>query len=374
MKRLLNYVLLALPALSFLYACATKSSSAGEGMILKDAFKNKFHIGAALNTAQITGQDTAGIRILEQQFNSIVAENCMKSMHIHPEENRYDFTLPDQFVALGEKNGMFIIGHALMWHSQLAPWFCVDENGDNVTGEVLKERMKNHISTIVGRYKGRVNGWDVVNEAILDNGDWRQSKFYEILGEEFIALAFRYAHEADPHAELYYNDYNEWHPGKRQAIVNMVKSLKEKGIRIDGVGMQGHVGMDYPSFEEYEASIIAYAEAGARVMITEFDLSVLPLPDKNVGADVSAGFEYKREMNPYEDGLPAEKMEEWSNRMNDFFKLFVKHQDKITRVTFWGIADGDSWKNNWPIHGRTDYPLLFDRNHKQKELGKSVNN
>lgn len=371
MKRLLKNVFFAVSALPLLLACSTKSSSKGEVATLKDALKDKFYIGAALNAAQISQQDTAGIRILEEQFNSIVAENCMKSMHIHPEENRYDFTLPDQFVALGEKNRMFIVGHALMWHSQLSSWFCVDDKGNNVSAEVLKKRMKDHISTIVGRYKGRVHGWDVVNEAILDNGDWRRSKFYEILGEEFIALAFQYAHEADPKAELYYNDYNEWHPGKRRTIVEMVKSFKERGIRIDGVGMQGHMGMEYPTLEEYEESILAYAEAGVHAMITEFDMSVLPLPDRNVGAEVSASFEYKKEMNPYQEGLPDEKMQEWVSRMNDFFQLFLKHHDKITRVTMWGIADGDSWKNNWPVRGRTDYPLLFDRNHRGKlKIGK----
>lgn len=366
MKKLLNYTLLALFACSFLNACTTNSKESD--ISLKDALKDKFYIGAALNADQINGKDTAGIRVLEQQFNSIVAENCMKSMYIHPEPDRYDFTLPDQFVALGERNHMFIIGHTLIWHSQLPDWFLVDEAGKDVTAEVLKERMKEHIQTIVGRYKGRIQGWDVVNEAIMDNGDWRQSKFYEILGEEFIALAFQYAHEADPDAELYYNDYNEWHPGKRDAIVKMVNSFKERGIRIDGIGMQGHVGMDYPDMAEYEKSIIAFSETGVKLMVTELDLSILPLPDKNIGAEVSASFEYKQEMNPYADGLPADKAEAWTNRMQSFWELFLKHHDKISRVTMWGIADGDSWRNDWPVEGRTDYPLLFDRNHSPKSL------
>jgi endo-1,4-beta-xylanase len=328
--------------------------------------KDKFHIGAALNEALITGQDTAGIRVLRQHFNAIVAENCMKSMFIHPEEDRYDFTLPDRFVALGEKNNMWITGHTLIWHSQLAPWFCVDEAGNNVTPETLKQRMKAHISTIVGRYKGRIKGWDVVNEAILDNGDLRPSKFYDILGEEFLPLAFQYAHEADPEAELYYNDYNEWLPAKRDAIVKLVKSLKEKGIRIDAIGMQGHVDMEYPTISEYEASILAFAGAGVKVMITELDLSILPMPDRSVGADVSASFAYRKEINPYKDGVPAGKMQEWTSRMGDFFGLFLKHRDKVTRVTTWGISDRDSWKNDFPVPGRTDYPLLFDRNYRVK--------
>lgn len=359
----------ALAAGFFLSSCTAPQQKAHT---LKSALEGKFVIGAALNEAQINGQDTAGIRVLEQQFSSIVAENCMKSMHIHPEEGTYDFTLPDQFVELGERNNMFIIGHTLLWHSQLSSWFCVDEKGNNVTPEVLKERMKAHISTIVGRYKGRIQGWDVVNEAILDNGDYRNSQFYQILGEEFIPLAFQYAHEADPDAELYYNDYNEWHPGKRETIVKMVKSFKERGIRIDAVGMQGHIGMDYPEIEEYEKSLLAFSDAGVKVMVTELDLTILPMPDRNIGAEVAANFEYKKEINPYEDGLPADKAQEWNDRMGEFFKLFIKHHDKISRVTMWGIADGDSWRNGWPVPGRTDYPLLFDRDHQPKAVVNTI--
>lgn len=354
---------------ALLAGCTQKETSQPT---LKDALKGQFYIGAALNESLITGRDTAGVCVLEQQFSSIVAENCMKSMHIHPEENRYDFMLPDQFVALGEKNKMWVIGHALIWHSQLSSWFCVDEKGNNVSPEVLKQRMKDHILTIVGRYKGRVNGWDVVNEAILDNGEMRDSKFHRILGDEFVELAFQYAHEADPDAELYYNDYNEWHPGKLDALVKMIRNFKEKGIRIDGIGMQGHIGMDYPSIREYEEAILAYANEGVKVMITELDMSILPMPDRNVGAEISASFEYKKEINPYVDGVPAEKMQEWTNRFGEYFKLFLKHQDKISRVTMWGISDKDSWKNNFPVRGRTDYPLLFDRNYQPKPIVNTI--
>jgi endo-1,4-beta-xylanase len=366
MKRQIGYMFLVLTALPLWYACSAGPSS--KPASLKEALKDKFHIGAALNEALITGRDTAGLRVLGQQFSAIVPENCMKSMLIHPEEGRYDFTLPDRFVALGQEHGMWITGHTLIWHSQLSPWFCTDAEGNNVTPEVLKQRMKEHIHTIVGRYKGRIKGWDVVNEAILDNGDWRRSKFYEILGEEFLPLAFHYAHEVDPDAELYYNDYNEWHPGKRDAIVKMIRSLKEAGIRIDAIGMQGHLDMEHPTIDEYEQSILAFAQAGVKVMITELDLSILPMPGRNVGAEVSTSFAYRQEINPYENGVPADKMQEWTNRMADFFGLFLKHRDKVTRVTTWGIADGHSWKNDFPVHGRTDYPLLFDRDYQPKAV------
>lgn len=335
---------------------------------LKDAFDGKFYIGTALNTPQILGNDTASIRVIKAHFNSITAENVMKSEVIHPKENEFNFDLSDKFVEFGEKNGMKIIGHTLIWHSQLSWWFCVDENGNDVSADELKERMKNHIQTIVGRYKGRVKGWDVVNEAIEDNGSWRQSKFYKILGEDFVRLAFEYAHEADPDAELYYNDYSMANSGRRQGVIRMVKKLQEQGIKIDGIGMQGHFNMDYPSIDEFEKSLIAFADLGVKVMITEMDLSVLPTPRRDVGANVSSTFEYQKEINPYANDLPEEIQEKQFQRYTDFFRLFLKHQDKIDRVTLWGVNDALSWKNNWPVRGRTDYPLLFDRKNNPKPL------
>lgn len=347
---------------------STSVAFAQEKKTLKEALKGKFLIGTAVNTRQASGQDKAGVRVIQEQFNAIVAENCMKSQEMHPEENRYNFTQADEFVAFGEKNGMVITGHTLIWHSQLSPWFCVDGEGKNVSPEVLKKRMKDHITTIVKRYKGRIIGWDVVNEAIEDDGSYRKSKFYEILGEEYIPLAFQYAHEADPDAELYYNDFSMANPGKREGVVKLVKALKKRGIRIDAVGMQGHIGMDYPQVGEFEKSMLAFAEAGVKVMVTELDLTVLPTPKQNIGAEVSASFEYKKDMNPYPNGLPEDVSKAWTERMNDFFRLFLKHQDIITRVTLWGVTDLDTWRNDWPMRGRTDYPLLFDRSYQPKPV------
>ena len=349
----------------FGYGC---SASPQKEAALKDALKGRFYIGTALSTRQIGGKDTANVRIVQRHFDAIVAENCMKSMYLQPKEGEFHFEDADQFVEFGEQNGMWITGHCLIWHSQLPAWFCVDENGGNVTPEVLRARMKNHIATIAGRYKGRIHGWDVVNEAILDDGSYRRSKFYEILGEEFIPLAFQYAHEADPAAELYYNDYNEWYPGKVQKVVQLIKTLKERGIRIDAIGMQGHFGMNGPDIGGYGEAIEAYSNAGVKVMITELDLSILPNPRPETGAEISTGIDYRTELNPYTEGVPEEVMQEWTNRMLGFFSLFLKHQDKITRVTFWGVSDGVSWKNNFPVRGRTDYPLVFDRNYQAKPV------
>ena len=335
---------------------------------LKDAFKDFFYVGTALNEQQILGIDADAVRVVESQFNSITPENIMKSEEIHPEEDRFYFDLSDKFVDFGEKNGMKIIGHALIWHSQLSDWFCVDENGDDVSAEVLKDRMKTHIHTIVGRYKGRIHGWDVVNEAILDDGAWRESKFYEILGEDFMKYAFEYAAEADPGAELYYNDYSMANPGRRDAVVAMVKNLQDQGVKIDGIGMQGHLNMDYPSLEEYEKSIQAFAGLGVKVMITELDLTVLPSPRRDVGANVASTFEYQQEINPYADGLPEDVEAKQTQRYVDFFKLFMKYRDVIDRVTLWGVNDAQSWKNDWPVKGRTDYTLLFDRNNNPKPV------
>ncbi|WP_243349374.1 endo-1,4-beta-xylanase [Parabacteroides sp. FAFU027] len=339
---------------------------------LKDAFAGKFHIGTALNAQQITGKDTAAVRVIKSQFDAIVAENCMKMGPIHPKENVFDFSLADKFVEFGVKNHKFITGHNLVWHSQTPSWFFKDKNGKDVSREVLIERMKKHIYTVVGRYKGKIKGWDVVNEVIDDrDGSLRKSKFYRIIGEDFIKLAFQFAHEADPKAELYYNDYSLTNSVKRKGAVAMVKKLKEQGVRIDAVGEQCHIGLDTPTLEEYEQTIKDFAALGVKVMITEMDISVLPM-DWSVGADVSAQIQYKNKSDLYVNGLPDSVNAVFEKRYMDFFKLFLKYKDVITRVTLWGVDDSQSWKNGWPIPGRTDYPLLFDRKYQAKPVVEKI--
>lgn len=339
---------------------------------LKDVFQGKFYIGTALNTGQITGKDTASIRIIKQHFNTITAENCMKCGSLQPEEGKFNFALADQFVDFGIQNKMFIVGHNLVWHSQAPRWFFVDAQGNDVSSEVLIGRLKSHIQTVVGRYKGKVKGWDVVNEAIMDDGSWRQSKLYKIIGPDFMKLAFRFAHEADPDAELYYNDYSMALPGKREGVVKMVQELQKDHIRIDGIGMQCHNSMDFPKIEEFEKSLLAFAALRVKVMITEMDISALPSPKNRQGADVDSRTDFKEELNPYTKGLPEEVEKAHAKRYLEFFNLFLKHQDKISRVTMWGVQDGQSWKNNFPVPGRTDYPLLFDRNYQPKSFVKQL--
>lgn len=263
-------VYLFIPAMIFmLMACSNGQKMSQRS--LKDAYKEKFLIGTALNHRQYTNQDAKSVAVIKQHFNSIVAENCMKSEQIQPQEGQFFFNDADQFVEFGLKNNMHIVGHTLIWHSQIPQWFFVDEKGRDVSREVLIERMKNHISTLVTRYKGKVKGWDVVNEAILDDGTFRQSKFYQILGEDYIRLAFEFAHQADPDAELYYNDYSMAHEGKRNGTVKMVKNLIDKGVKIDGIGMQGHMSMDFPSLEAFEKSIVAFAALGVN-LFSDFEI------------------------------------------------------------------------------------------------------
>ncbi|WP_129594541.1 endo-1,4-beta-xylanase [Seramator thermalis] len=370
MKLKSYYFVISFMVIALFANCKAEESKSEKA--LQEALKGKFLIGVAMNADQITGKDTAGVRLIKEHFNSITPENCMKSEVLQPEEGKFDFALADQYVDFGQKNNMFIVGHTLIWHSQAPKWFFVDKDGKDVSREVLIERMKNHITTVVGRYKGRVHGWDVVNEAIEDDGSFRKSKFYQIIGEDFIRLAFEFAHEADPEAELYYNDYSMSKEGKRDAVVKMVKKLQSEGVKIDGIGMQGHMTMDFPTLEEEEKSIVAFSETGVKVMITELDLTVLPSPGTKVSADVALSYEYQKQLNPYPNGLPDSVAQAAHDHYSEFFRLFLKHADKIDRVTMWGLTDGDSWRNNWPVPGRTDYPLLFDRNYQPKPIVETI--
>lgn len=333
---------------------------------LKETFKNLFYIGTALNYDQIRGLETASTKIIEKQFNSITPENILKWESVHPEPNKYNFAPADSFVALGEKNNMFMVGHTLIWHYQTPAWVFEDDSGNQVDRETLLLRMRDHIFAVVGRYKGRINGWDVVNEAVDDNGQPRKSNWMQIIGEDYLQKAFEWAHEADPDAELYYNDYNLWRPAKRESVVQLVRNLQSKGVHIDGIGLQGHWGLDYPPLDELEASIVAYSKLDVRVMITELDLNILPLPAPEMGADIALNFELQKELNPYPEELPDSMQEQLANRYAELFMVLNKHHNSISRVTLWGVHDGQSWSNNWPIRGRTAYPLLFDRKFQPK--------
>jgi endo-1,4-beta-xylanase len=350
------FAIIAIIVLPNLYTMAQNS--------LAEATQGKFLFGVAVNMQQVNDVNAKESELIAKEFNSIVAENCMKPLPIHPEENKFVWTDADKFVAFGEKNKQVITGHCLIWHSQTSRWFFVDESGKDVTPEVLKERMRQHIITIVGRYKGRVKGWDVVNEAFEDNGTYRNSKFYQILGKDFIKYAFRFAHEADPNAELYYNDYNVETPAKCDAIVELVKELKAAGCRIDAVGSQAHMNMENPSIDATEACFKKLKAAGVKILVTEWDISILPSP--YTGANISTRFNYSKEMDPYREAVPDSVQQRWNKRVLDMFELFLKYNDVVDRVTVWGLNDSISWLNNFPIRGRKDYPVFFDRNNQPK--------
>jgi endo-1,4-beta-xylanase len=329
---------------------------------LKEAFKDSFRIGAAINRSQIYQEDTRGVNLIKAQFNSITPENILKWEAVHPEPHVYDFAAADKFVEFGESNQMFIIGHTLVWHNQTPKWVFDDGKGHPLDRKALLKRMRDHIHKVVGRYKGRIKGWDVVNEALNEDGTLRQSPWMMIIGEDYIGKAFRYAHEADPSAELYYNDYSLENEPKRRGAIALIRKLQAKRIPVTAVGLQGHDNLEWPTVEQQDATITAFKQLGIKVNITELDITVLPSPTKQPAAEVTATAESKPNLDPYTAGLPDAVQQALAKRYTELFGVFLKHRDAIERVTFWGVTDADSWRNNWPARGRTDYPLLFDRN------------
>ena len=256
---------------------------------------------------------------------------------------------------------MFIVGHTLVWHNQTPKWVFHDDRGNPLAHDALLLRMSNHIFTVVGRYKGKIGGWDVVNEAVDDDGTLRKSEWEKIIGPDYIIKAYQFAHEADPQAQLYYNDYSLENEAKRNGAIALVRKLQAAGIPIAGVGLQGHYKMDWPSPAQVDETIDTFARLGVKVIITELDLDVLPPATGSQAAEVSLNFALQAKLNPYTNGLPDAVQQQLAKRYADLFRVFVKHKDSVSRVTLWGVTDADSWLNNWPVRGRTAYPLLFNR-------------
>jgi endo-1,4-beta-xylanase len=344
------------------FLAVSLTASAHAPTSLKEAYKGDFLIGAAMNAALITGEDARGDAIIETQFNAISPADALKWAFVHPQPGKYDFTLADQYVAFGLKHHMNILGHNLVWHEEVPGWVFRDSKGHLLSRDALLARMRRHIQTVVGRYKGKINCWDVVNEALNEDGTMRQSLWYKIIGPDYIEKAFEYAHEADPHALLGYNDYNLEKPAKRKAAIALVKRLKADGIPIAYVGLQDHDSLTWPTVEQEDATISAFAALGVKVAISELDINVLPTPGGQPTADVNLHIRQNPKLNPYVNGLPESVQKELAARYAGLFRVFLKHRGQIMRVTFWGVTNGDSWLNNWPVKGRTDYPLLFGRN------------
>jgi endo-1,4-beta-xylanase len=328
---------------------------------LKEAFKNDFLIGAALNHSQFMGENAKEDALIKAQFDSISPENCLKWESVHPEADHYNFGPADQYVEFGLKNHMFIVGHTLIWQYQTPRWVFQDDKGNPISRDALIKRMHDYIFTVVGHYQGKIGGWDVVNEALNDNGTLRQTQWEKIIGPDYIVMAYQYAHQADPKAELYYNDYTLENAPKRAGAIALIKKLQAAGIPITGVGLQGHYSMNWPSPVRLDETIKAFSQLGIKVIITELDMDVLPPATRSRAAEVSMNFALQAKLNPYTNGLPASVQQALANRYADLFKVFVANRGVLTRVTFWGVTDGDSWLNNWPVRGRTAYPLLFNR-------------
>jgi endo-1,4-beta-xylanase len=349
MKKIL-YAVLLVTAINNVNA--QKDSAKG----LKDYYKNYFSVGVAVGPYNLKAKEAS---LILKEFNSITPENAMKMGPIHPQENRYNWRDADSILSFAQRHGLKMRGHTLCWHSQTPQWLFKDSAGNIVTKGVLLERLKNHITTVVNRYKGKIYAWDVVNEAVSDNKDeyLRNSTWYQVCGEEYIAKAFEYAHQADPDAILFYNDYNEINALKREKIYRLVKSLKDAGVPIGGIGLQGHWAINEPSKEQLDSTIKLFMDLGLKIQITELDISVYP---KEHNA---------RERRP-EDADTVFTQEKENKQIKVYkycFELFRKYKQWISGVTFWNISDRRSWLDNFPVRGRKDYPLLFDVNLKPKK-------
>ncbi len=352
-----------------LFMCFAISVDAQDRKIpsLKEIFKPDFLIGTAMNRSQIEEKDSTEDALIKQQFSALTPENIMKAEIIQPGWDTYNFEYADKLVAFAQRNHIKVNAHTLIWHSQLPSFFRGINSSDSV-----RQYFVNHIKIVAGRYDGKVYSWDVVNEALNEDGTLRNSVFLKNLGEDYIIEAFGIAQKASPHSKLYYNDYNIEQPAKRAGAIKLIKKIQSAGVRIDGVGIQGHWKADKVPLKEIEESIKEFSALGIEVMFTELDLGVLPNPWDNNTADVNRTAKGSTEMNPYSNGLPDSVDQVQANAYADLFRLFLKYKNNISRITFWGVSDRQSWLNNWPIPGRTNYPLLFDRNGKPKTAFYSV--
>lgn len=323
---------------------------------LKDYYKNYFPIGVAVSPRSL--KDSAERQLILEQFNSLTPENAMKMGPIHPQENTYNWKDADAIVDFAQAHHMRVRGHNLCWHTQAPNWIFHDKDGKLVSKEVLLNRLKDHINTVVSRYKGKIYAWDVVNEAVSDNNDqlFRNSLWYQICGEDFIFKAFEYAHEADPNAVLFYNDYGTESPGKRERIYQLLKKMLDAGIPVNAVGLQAHWSINDPSEDAIITSIKKFSSLGLKIQITELDISVYTGKDKD----------------PNDASFTPEREQQQIEQYAKVFKVFRDYKQYLTGITFWNVTDKYSWLDNFPVRGRKNYPLLFDQNLKPKKAYQAV--
>lgn len=336
---------------------------------LKDYFKDEFLVGVAVGSRSIR-QDSV---LITREFNSVTAENDMKMGVIHPKEDTYNWKNADDIVAFAERNKINIRGHNLLWHTQTADWMFVGPDGKQVSKELLLKRLREHVFAVAGRYKGKIYAWDVVNEAIDDSQDstimYRKTKWLEIFGgPEFIDAAFRFAHEADPKAKLYYNEFNNERPVKREKIFKLLKRLKANGVPIDGVGFQAHWSLDYPTATQLRTAINQVVSLGLDVQITELDITIHP---RTLGAPAPL-------TQPVDPGYAPELETRQVAKYKEVFDILRQYKKNISAVTFWNVTDRTSWLDSRGGGSAGDlkpatpmilkaYPLLFDVNGQRKK-------
>lgn len=332
----------------------TKTKTTEKG--LKDYYQEYFSIGVAIRPQDVTGPEA---ELILKHFNSITAENAMKMGPIHPKENEYNWEPADKIAAFAKSNNLKMRGHTLCWHNQAPAWMFKDANGNDVSKEVLLQRLKDHITSVVARYKGTIYAWDVVNEVIDDDNStfYRQSPWYRICGEEFITKAFEYAHAADPGAILFYNDYNTENPVKREKILKLIKQLLDAKVPVHAVGLQGHWSMyDDTLGNEIKNSIDQFSALGLQVQVTELDVSVYP------------GEGNRRERKPDETNIFTPEMEQKQlEQYKTIFRTFRENKKNLTGITFWNVSDKSTWLDTFPVAGRKNFPLLFDQELKPKK-------
>ena len=343
---------------------------------LSDLYEDKFLIGNILSGGidgdSLYRNDKKELRILSREYNCLTAENLMKMQYLQPKEGEYYFDAADNLVNFAEYYNMEIVGHALVWHHQVPDWLFKYKDGSQVSREDLIQRMKEHITKVMTRYKGRIKYWDVVNEAVnlktIDGKQvayYRDSLWYQIIGPEYIELAYSFAQEADPDALLLYNDYSMADIPKTRFVANMVKNLKASGINIHGIGMQAHWHLAFPGENNLREALDILKEVGVQISITELDIGVIPR-EMGAGADLNLNKKRAKELDPFTRGIPKEVLKEHAERYASLFRIFLEYDQYIERVTFWGVLDHYSWLKNWPIQGRTVYPALFDKKYKAK--------
>jgi endo-1,4-beta-xylanase len=329
------------------------STAAHQDAVLKNLMPKGMVIGVAINRRQFDGTDASAVDLITKQFNQISPENVLKFQSTQPAADRYTFDAADRYVQFGLDRHMEVVGHNVVWHSQTGAWVFQGADGKPADRDTLLARMRDHIQTVVGRYKGKIHGWDVVNEAIDEDGSMRTSPWEIGIGDDYVAKAFEFAHVADPDAELYYNDFNLEKPAKRAGVIRLVKDLQARKLRIDGIGNQAHWRLDTPTVAEIDEALVDLHATGLKVMYSELDINLLPNTPRDADPVLA---------NPYANGLPDEMQQQLAHRYADVFGVFVKHRDAVTRVTFWGLSDADSWLNR----GRMNYPLLWDRQRRPK--------